>query len=319
MKKLGLIVSGICLSATLASAETLEWTSGQLGGGWYTMAAGMAKIIEKDNPKLKLKIVPGGGTANPSKVEKGRSQLGLGLDTVSYLAANGKDIYKRKHENISLIAMGLSDIIFHVIKGKDAKYSNIGDLLKNGKGEKIAVTKVGSSDEKIFSWIMSYYGTSYKDLKKRGFKVIHGNYSEISSQYKDGLVDYAVMNLGLPGAAVIDMLLSREGEITNLPEDLMVDLKKKWGYNKGTLPANTYKGQANSVSTGNMSTIMFANNRVSEDTVYKITKALCESESQLANIHGSMKNFSCKTATVNAPLKVHPGAAKYYREMGYIK
>ncbi len=319
MKKLGIIVSGICLGATLLSAQTLQWTSGQLGGGWYTMAAGVAKIIESENQDIRLKIVPGGGTANPSKVEKGKSQLGFGLDTVTYLAANGKDIYKKKHENISLIAMGMSDIIFHVIKSKDAKYSNIGDLLKNGKGEKIAITKVGSSDEKIFSWIMKYYGTSYPDLKRRGFKVIHGNYAEISSQYKDGLIDYAVMNLGLPGAAVIDMLLSRDGEITNLPEDLRVSLKSEWGYNTGTLPSNTYKDQGYNVTTGNMSTIMFASNKISENVIYSITKSLCENQSQLANIHGSMKNFSCKTATVNAPIPVHPGAAKYYREMGYIK
>ncbi|PHR72091.1 MAG: hypothetical protein COA66_07775 [Arcobacter sp.] len=319
MKKLNLLVSGICLSASLLSAETLVWTSGQLGGGWYTMAAGMAKFIEKNDSSLNLKIVPGGGTSNPSKVEKGKSDLGLGLDTVTYLAANGKDIYKKKHVNISLIAMGLSDIMFHVIRAKDAKYKNIGDLLKNGKDENIAVTKAGSSDEKIFSWIMKYYGTSYADLKKRGFKVIHGNYTEISSQYKDGLVDYAVMNLGTPGAAVIDMLLSRDGQITDLPKDLSSSLKKEWGYNTGTLGANTYSGQIASVLTGKMSTIMFARNSVSTNTVYNITKAICENEADLEKIHSSMKNFSCKTATLNAPLPVHPGAAKYYREMGYIK
>ena len=68
-----------------------------------------------------------------------------------------------------------------------------------------------------------------------------------------------------------------------------------------------------------MSTIMFARNSVSTNTVYNITKAICENEADLEKIHSSMKNFSCKTATLNAPLPVHPGAAKYYREMGYIK
>jgi len=284
------------------------------------MAAGIAKIIEKETT-VQLKIVPGGGTSNPSKVQKNKAQLGLGLDSITYLATQGKDIYKgRKHNNVALIAGGLSDTIFQVVRSKDAKFTNIGDLFKKGgKGTNIAVTKAGSSDEKIFSWLMAYYGTSYADMKKRGYKIIHGNYSEISAQYKDGLIDYAFVNLGTPGSSVIDMLLSREGIITNLPNDLMDSLKNNWGYNKGNLPANTYKGQDYVVNTGKMSTIFFANTNLSTNTVYNITKVFCENQSLLGNIHGSMKNFTCENALKNATIKVHPGAIKYYKEMGYIK
>lgn len=319
MKKFNCIVAGLCLSASLASAETLEWTAGSLGGGWYTMSAGMAKIINSDYPEINIKVVPGGGTANPSKVEKGKSQLGFGLDSVSYLAANAKSMYRSKHTKINLIGMGLSDNILHVIKGKDAKYDNIGDLLKNGEDERIGVNKVGSSDELVFRWIMEYYGTSYKDLKKRGFKVVHGSYSEVGSQFKDGLIDYAVLKLGVPGAVIIDMLLARDGSATELPKELTDSLKKDWGYNTGTIDKGVYKGQEKTVTTGNMSTVLFTSSDVSADTVYKITKSICENQDKLEKIHSSMKNFSCKTATVNAPIPVHPGAAKYYKEMGYIK
>lgn len=319
MKKIASIFLGLSLGVSISMAQTYEWTAGQLGGGWYTMAAGLAKIIQKDNPDIKIKVVPGGGTTNPSKVQKGKSQLGLGLDTILFLAANGKDIYRNKHNDISMIGMGLSDIIFHVIAAKDAKYNNLGDLLKNGKNEKIAVTKPGSSDEKIFSWIMKYYGTSYRDLKKRGFRIVYGNYSENASQYKDGLVDYVIVNLGVPGAAVIDMLISKDGKLLDLPDDLLANLKKEWGYNKGKLVAKTYKGQNKDVVTGVMSTAFFVSNKLPEDMVYKMTKAICENESQLENIHSSMKNFSCKKAFVNSPIPLHPGAKKYYKEKGYIK
>ncbi len=320
MKKSTSLLLSICVSVSVASAETIEWTSGQLGGGWYTMAAGMSKIIEQNNKDIRLKIVPGGGTANPSKVQKGRSLLGFGLDSITFLAVNGKDIYKgKKHDKVALIAGGLSDIMFHAVRSKDSKYTNVGDLLKYGKDQKIGITKVGSSDEKIFSWIMKYYKTSYQDLKKRGFKVIHANYSEISSQYKDGLIDYTFMNLGMPGASVIDMLLSRDGIITSLPNDLMENLRKEWGYNKGNIPKNMYKGQDYIANTGNMSTILFASTSLSTNTVYNITKALCENQSQLGNIHGSMKNFTCENAVKNANIPVHAGAMKYYKEMGFIK
>lgn len=318
MKKLNCIIAGICLSASLASAETLEWSAGSLGGGWYTMSAGIAKIITSANPDVIIKVVPGGGTANPSKIQKNRSQIAMGLDTVSYLAVNAKGMYTKKHDKVALIGQGLSDQILHVVRSKKSKYTNVADLLTKGQDEKIAISKVGSSDELVFRWIMEYYKTSYQDLKKRGFRVVHGSYSEVASQFKDGLVDYAVVKLGVPGAAVIDMLLSRDGEVTTLPANLMASLKKNWGYNSGTIKKDTYKGQDKDATTGNMSTALIVSTDVSTDTVYKITKAICENESKLETIHSSMKFFSCKTATKDASIPVHPGAAKYYKEMGYV-
>ena len=73
-------VAAFVSGASAVQAETLEFTAGQIGGGWYTMASGMAKIIMEANPDIIVKVVPGGGTANPSKVNAGKSQLGMGLD-----------------------------------------------------------------------------------------------------------------------------------------------------------------------------------------------------------------------------------------------
>ena len=35
-----------------ASAQTIEWTAGQLGGGWYTIVSGASKLLEEKVPKL---------------------------------------------------------------------------------------------------------------------------------------------------------------------------------------------------------------------------------------------------------------------------
>ena len=312
-----IVVLSFCAAA--AHAQTLEWTSGQLGGGWYTMTSGLAKFIEQSNPDLKIKVVPGGGTANPTKVDRNKSQFGLGLDSLAFLAKEGKDIYKGKpHENLMMIGASLSDTLFHFVKADRAKYT-LEELFTTAEDVRVGVTKAGSSDEKIFSWLMEYYGTSYKKMKKRGVKINHGNYSELSSQYKDKLVDYVFMNLGLPGAAVIDMLISRSGNVHPVPADAMDALHREYGYNSGTIKAGLYKNQDQAVSTGSMGTVILVNKSVSEDVVYRITKTICEHEAQLGEVHSSMVAYQCATAVKNAPVPVHPGALKYYREMGYIQ
>ena len=310
----------LCLGASVAQAQTIEWTSGQLGGSWFTMSAGIAKIIETENNDLNIKVVPGGGVTNPSKINKGRSQIGISVGPLAYLAGIGKDVYKNKpHTNISMIGMSLSDTKFHVIRAADSKYTNIGDLLTKGKDQKIGITKVGSSDEKIFSWIMKYYGTSYAKLKERGFHITFANVNELASQYKDGMTDYVVINTGAPSGGVIDMLISRDGEVSQLPKPLLTHLKSTYSMTDTHINKGLYKGQNEDALTANSAAIILVSNTLSTETVYKMTKAICENQSTLPDVHASMKVFDCKTAVKNRPVPAHPGALKYYAEMGYVK
>ena len=320
MNKFKSVLLSLCVSATMVSAETLEWTSGQLGGSWYTMSAGIASIIEENNKNLLIKVVPGGGVTNPSKIEKGKSKIGLSLAPLAYLAMKGQDVYAgNEHKNVYMIGQSLMDIKFQFIRAKDAKFDDIGNLLKNGKNQKIGVTKVGSSDEKIFSWMMKYYGTSYKDLKKRGNSITFANVNELSSQFKDRMIDYAAINTGAPSGSIIDMLISRDGEISELPIDLRKELSTKYSLLETTLEKGLYKGQDKNALTSNSATVLLVSKKVSEKTVYNITKAICENQANLPDIHISMKVFDCKNATLGNPVPIHPGSMKYYKEMGYVK
>jgi len=165
---------------------------------------------------------------------------------------------------------------------------------------------------------MKYYGTGYEDMKKRGVKINHANYVKLSNQYRDRLIDYVFVNLGLPGAAVNDMLTSRQGGIYPLPKSMMKDFGASYGYTPGIIKAGTYKGQSDDVATGKMGTVIMVNKSVSEDVVYKVTKAICENQARLTDIHDSMASYKCSTAIKNAPIPAHPGALKYYKETGYV-
>ena len=306
--------------STAASAETLEWTSGQLGGGWYTMVTGLAKIIMDANPDLTIKVVPGGGTANPSKVDSGKSQLGFGVDIFTFAAVKGKGLYEGKpHQNLRLIGQSFSNSYLQFLRAKGAPY-DFKTFFTDGKNANLSVTKAGSSTEKLFTYIMAQYGTSYDDLRKnRGIKINHGNYSEMASQFKDRQVDYAFGTLALPGAAYIDMILSRDAELLEIPADLAKALGEEYGYKTGVIPAGTYpKAQDRDLRTLVIGTTFDVHVGVSEDTVYKIAKALCENRDKLISIHKSMEVYDCKTATVGAPSPIHPGAARYYKEKGYM-
>ena len=58
--------------------QSLTWTAGAVGGGWYTISGGMAELM-REKAGLNIKVVPGGGTQNPVLVQTGEAEIGMGL------------------------------------------------------------------------------------------------------------------------------------------------------------------------------------------------------------------------------------------------
>lgn len=301
--------------------ESMEWTTGQVGGGWYTMAAGLTKFIHRENPSLSLKVVPGGGTINATKIQMGRSQIGWGLDALTYQAVRGIVFYEgNPHPDVTMIGVSFSDIYIHFLLADDAKYRSIEDVFTRGRDIKIGVTKAGSSDEKVFSWLMQLYGTSYEKLREeRGFKINHGNIFELSSQFKDGQIDYVFINQGVPAAAVIDMSQSRGLDMLPFSDDLLEQLRVRYGLGSGLIKAGAYSDGGENIQTIRMGTTLLVHRNMSDATVYSITRSLCENQQHLVTVHGSAAVFDCATAFESALADIHTGAIRYYKEKGYMQ
>lgn len=302
-----------------ASAQTIEWTAGQLGGGWYTIVSGASKLLEEKVPGMTVKAVPGGGAANPSKVQNGQSQLGMSIDIFAKMALDGTGTYTGKpHPKLMMIGQSLGDTPYHMIRGSSAKLGF--DELFQAKDQKIGVVKTGGTDEIAFRWVMEHYGQTYDSLRAKGWKFVQGDYSELASAFKDNQIDYVFIAQGLPGASVIDMATSRDAQLLDFPKGLTDFIYKKYGMGTGVIPAGTYpKYQGKDVTVMSMATTLITSSDVSEDVVYKVTKALCESQPRLPSVHASLKDFDCKTAVKVRPLPVHPGALKYYKERGWVQ
>lgn len=311
---------GMVLGAALgsASAQTIEWTAGQLGGGWYTIVTGVSKLVEQKTG-LTVKAVPGGGAANPSKVQNGQSQLGMSIDIFAKMALDGTGTYTGKpHPKLMMIGQSLGDTPYHMIRAADQKLEF--DQILTGRDVKIGVVKAGATDEIAFRWVMEHYGQTYESLRGRGYKIVQGDYSELANAFKDRQIDYVFFAQGLPGAAVVDMATGRDAQLLDFPKPLTDFIFKKYGMGTGKIPAGTYpKYQSRDITVMNMATTLITSSDVPEDVVYRVTKALCESQDDLPKVHSSLKDFDCRTAISVRPVPVHPGALKYYRERGWVQ
>lgn len=315
-----LIIGAAALSfqGASASAQSLEWTTGQLGGGWYGMGTGLATLI-MEKTDLDIKVVPGGGTDNPMKIEAGLSQIGMGLDFLTFAAINGEDPYDAPHEKVRALGQGWSDNPFHFIRAK-GETMDIAEALTTD-GIRIGVNKTGASDELTFVRMMDFYGTSYEKIRDGGGKIVQGSYTDLVNAFKDGQIDYMVIALGLPAATVIEIGQSRrDAELVPYPEDLIDYLNSTYGYAKGSIPAGTYDEdvQNGELAAPVMGTVMLLSSDLDDDTAYTITKALLENQDRFAAIYTSLTQFNPETAWETS-IPMHPGALKAYEELGYKK
>jgi len=50
----------------------------------------------------------------------------------------------------------------------------------------------------------------------------------------------------------------------------------------------------------------------------KVTKAICENLDYISSVHSSLEGISLESLIVDMGMPLHPGAEKYYREIGLI-
>ncbi len=307
---------------------TLTWVAGGVGGGWYVQAGGIARMIAEKEPNLILKVVPGGGVVNPVRVSRHKDDLGWGITFVDKMAFKGRaPVYKKPNLDVRAVGGIFGIYHIHILGAADAGVSTmaqIAERVKAGEAIRVAVPMKGTSDLPLMNTILDFYGFSFKDIEKAGGKVFHAVYSDMVNLYKDKHVDFVFTHLGLPGAAVTEMSVSRDSQLISLSNDCIDQIHKELGTlsrdsGRSMIPKGTYTGQETEVATVVTAGELLINKDVPENVAHTITKIICENTDELYKINPANKNFIPEVGWKNVALPLHPGAEKYYREMGYME
>ncbi len=316
----------ICVLAMLACPVSaakyrLTWTAGGTGGGWFVMAGGVAKIVQEVDPDIQINVIPGGGTKNQPVVGTNKAELGWALPPFVVSARKGMDPYKKKYEDIVALGASFSDNYLHVMAAEDTGVMTMEELKNYPKPLEVSPGKIGVSGEFTFRKILEdYFKTSYDGIKDDGGKVLFFGYTEIATNLKDRHIDFACINIAPPAAIIQEAALGRKLRILAWPEDLLTHFKSEYGFGIGTIKKEMYPDILDkNIPTATMGTAIIAHKSLPEDAAYKIIKIICENKSRLPSIHKSMGVFDPATAWKDLPAPLHPGAAKYYKEKGYMK
>lgn len=294
------------------AAEFVNVLTGGTSGVYYPLGVSLTQIYGKVMPDAKMSVQATKASAeNLNLLQAGKGEVAFSLgDTFNEAVKGNEEVgFKAPLTKLRTLAAIYPNYI-HFLASADSGIKSLQDL----KGKRVSVGAPKSGTELNSRDILKAVGMSYKDFAK----VEYLGYAESVELIKNRQLDATLLSSGLGVAAVRDLATAVKIVVIPIPADVVKKIGEA-SYLSGNIPANTYNGQTTDVPTVMVPNYLVTHEGVSTDTVYKMTKSMFENLNAMVAAHAAAKDISPKAAAGKAPAALHPGAEKYYREVGLLK
>lgn len=295
-------------ASSSGKGETLILGTGGTTGTYYAVGGVMATVL---NDKLSLSNLTvtstGASKANIQLIEDDEQQLATVQNDVMYYAYTGTDLFAEegKYENFSSVA-GIYDETVQIIAVGDI--NTVEDL----RGKTVSVGDAGSGVEFNAKQVLGAYGMTFDDIK-----IVNAGFGDSADSLKDGKIDAAFVVAGAPTTAVVDLCTTTKINVVEVDDAHIAALQGDYPfYTKTVIPSGTYTGVDKDVQTVSVRATLIASNKISEDAIYELTKALFENKDALQEGHAKFEFLNLDDAVAGISVPFHPGAKKYYEEQG---
>ena len=327
-KKLSCLILAciLCLSFTAspshAKGNNLIIATATTGGTYYPVGVAIGTLVSiklgKEDQITATAINSAGSAENIQMLKDQKADLAILQALFGLNAYKGKGPYKGKaFKNFRSITMLWENVEHFPLLNKYIKTGNISDL--KGLDEKFSIGKHGSGTEGSGRTLLEIMGI---DVKK-DFELEFLNYSHSAQAMIDGRIAGANIPAGPPAAAInllYTQLGSEEVTVLEITDAQLAKIHKAYPiWSRYVIPAETYPSQEKAIKTVAQPNFLACRADLPEEVVYKITQTIFENLTFLNNIHKATKAMSLKRATSGLPVPLHPGAEKFYREVGIIQ
>jgi hypothetical protein len=292
------------------------------------MVEGLNAIVRDAYPNSAVSLKPnspGGGVLAIAEKEADFTATATGTEI--RLANDGKAPYSAPLKGKFSYVMMLYDVQFmHFLMTKEWADANgiktWDDIARKKPKIRLAINRPDNPQTTIGGpyEVMKAHGFTIEDIQKWGGSYVLGNSQIGLDAITDGKADMFMNARNLGDSLVKDIagkraLLWIDGDPAKIQKAAEV-----FNFRMDMVPAGTYPFLDKPYPTVRQWVSLLAGAHVSDEVVYKYTKAIAESEASVQKIGGSMAPFkTAGMATNPANLPYHPGALRYYKEKGLIK
>jgi len=311
-----LLATAFSVTPAVAQQKFITIGTGGVTGVYYAAGGAICRLVNKDRPKHGIRCSvesTGGSVFNVNTIKAGELDLGTVQSDIQYNAAKGEGQFKDGAFSDLRAVMSLHPEPFTVLARKELNAKSFADM----KGKKFNVGNPGSGTRASLEELLTALGWKLSDFALAS----ELKADEHGAALCDGKIDGFFYGVGHPSANIQDPTTSCGAKLVSItgPEvDKLLATKPYYSY--ATIPAGLYPNNPQETKTYGVLATLVASSKTSPDTVYVVVKALFDNFDEFKKLHPAFANLKAEDMVKNglsAPL--HEGAARYYKEKGWIK
>jgi uncharacterized protein len=314
------LVFAVVFSAfsAMAQVKTFTITSGPMGGDWYSIGGAAGEMAKQIFPGAIVTVTTGGALENVAKVSAAKADVGLTMAKLYGEALSASGVYegKTKMENLRAIAFLANIPMSYFLVKEDYSVGSIQEIKEKGMPIRLLTSKKGSSPSVAAELMLEKYGITFDDIKTWGGSVSFVSYAEASNLIKDGHADAWV---GPMVSAIVELTTTMKMKMLPIAPEILDKLRDQHNYVKILLPKDRYYFVHQDTPHMAEAVIMVVQKSLDDEVVYKFTKALSENKDRIRAIHKTYSQYDPAVAWRNLGGPMHPGAERYYKEIGCMK
>jgi TRAP transporter TAXI family solute receptor len=245
----------------------------------------------------------------------GKEQLESALaqaDVVSWAYhASGPFKGRRPIANLRAIA-ALYPESMHLVVLRDGPIRSVRDL----KGRPVGVGEKESGTLADARLVLAAAGLGERDIMPDFSRL-----GEAAAKLREHKLDAFFLFGGYPVPAVAELAASVPIRLVPIEDELLAKLEKRYPYfSRATIPADAYQGLAEDTPTLGVNALWITGEAVPEPLIYAVTRSLWNDATHklLAGGSAMSRKILRRTALDGIDIPLHPGAERYYREIGMI-
>ncbi|HSF62768.1 MAG TPA: TAXI family TRAP transporter solute-binding subunit [Paracoccaceae bacterium] len=308
------LLAGAAIAAAPVAAQAEQFINiltGGTSGVYYPIGVGLSKIYGEGIPGARTQVqATKASVENLNLLQQGKGEFAIALGDSVKLAweGNADAGFAAPLDKLRGIAAAYPNYI-QVAASADSGIATIADF----KGKAISVGAAKSGTELNARAIVEALGMSYADFGKTEYLP----FAESVELMKNRQLDATLQSAGLGVASIKDLATSVPTTIVSIPAEVAEKLGAP--YLAATIPAGTYEGQTADVPTLAVGNFFLTHADVDDETAYQMTKLMFENLPELVAAHQAARAITLDGALAGMPVPLHPGAERYYREVGLIK
>lgn len=319
---LKITLAALAAAATFAAPDAFAQQkfmtigTGGVTGVYYAAGGAICRLVNKDRAKHGIRCSvesTGGSVFNINTIKAGELDLGFAQSDVQYNAAKGVAQFKDGAYSDLRAVFSVHPEPFTVLARKEAGIKSFADF----KGKRFNVGNPGSGTRASMEELLGAMGWKMGDFSLAS----ELKADEHGPALCDGKIDGFFYAVGHPSANIQDPTTSCGAQLVSITgpavDKLVAD---KPYYAKATIPGGLYPNNPNPAQTYGVLATVVASSKTPAETVYQVVKAVFDNFDEFKKLHPALANLTPEAMVKNGQsAALHDGAARYYKEKGWIK